>query len=172
MAEDLARRDPLTGLGNRLNLEETLAVEVARARRQGTPLSLIIGDLDEFKEVNDRLGHGVGDDCLRQVASALVEASRTEDQCFRWGGDEFVVVLPATAEAEAAEVRRRVCAAASEVCAAPGERRVRLTCGTAELQPDDDVEDLLAKADDVLLAAKRWLREADDGSQDGAFAGA
>lgn len=154
-AHQLARRDALTGLGNRLRLEETLEVEVARARRQDTPLSLIIGDLDGFKAINDASGHTGGDECLRRVAAAVGEASRTEDQCFRWGGDEFVVVLPDTSESEAAEVRRRVCTAASEACTAPNGGEVRLTCGTAELSPGGDAKSLLAAADDVLFRFKR-----------------
>lgn len=154
-AHQLARRDALTGLGNRLRLEETLEVEVARARRQNSPLSLIIGDLDDFKAINDVSGHTGGDECLRRVAAAVGEASRTEDQCFRWGGDEFVVVLPDTSESEAAEVRRRVCTAASKACTAPDGGMVRLTCGTAQLEPDGDAQSLLAAADDVLFRFKR-----------------
>jgi diguanylate cyclase (GGDEF)-like protein len=152
-AHRFARRDALTGLGNRLHLEETLEVEVARARRQRTPLSLIIGDLDGFKAVNDALGHSGGDECLRRVAAAIAEASRTEDQCFRWGGDEFVVVLPNTGASEAVEVRRRVCSAASGAWTSDG-RSVRLTCGTAELGPYDTVRSLLSAADEVLFRFK------------------
>lgn len=152
-AHQLARRDALTGLGNRLRLEETLEVEVARARRQGSALSLIIGDLDGFKAINDAVGHAGGDECLRRVA--VVEASRTENQCFRWGGDEFVVVLPDTSAEEAAEVRRRVCTAASGSCTSPSGRYVRLTCGTVELRPEDTVRSLLAAADEVLFRFKR-----------------
>ncbi len=154
-AHQLARRDSLTGLGNRLGLEETLEVEVARARRQKSHLSLIVGDIDGFKAVNDAFGHAGGDDCLRSVAAALEDASRTEDQCFRWAGDEFVVVLPETAAREAAEVRRRVCTAASGVCASLTGEGLRLTCGTAELGPDDSVQSLLAAADQMLLEFKR-----------------
>ena len=157
-AEELARRDSLTGLGNRLALEEALAVEVARSRRQQRPLSLLVGDLDDFKEVNERLGHSGGDDCLRRVAVAISEVSRTEDQCFRWGGDEFVVILPDTDAASATEVRRRVCSAASEACPAPVAGAVRLTCGTAQLAPGDAVEDLLVKADEVVLDFKHRSR--------------
>ncbi len=154
-AHQLARRDALTGLGNRLRLEETLEIEVARARRQNSPLSLIIGDLDGFKAINDAAGHSGGDECLRRVAAAMGEASRTEDQCFRWGGDEFVVVLPETSAPEAAEVRRRVCTAASEAFTSPDGGVVRLTCGTAELGPDGDARSLLAAADEVLFRFKR-----------------
>ncbi len=160
-AHQLARRDALTGLGNRLRLEETLEIEVARARRQNSPLSLIIGDLDGFKAINDASGHAGGDECLRRVAAAVGEASRTEDQCFRWGGDEFVVVLPETSASEAAEVRRRVCTAASEAYPRPDGGTVRLTCGTAELRPGDDVTSLLAAADEVLFRFKRRPRHVD-----------
>src|SRR5205085_5218010 len=92
-ARQLARVDPLTGLGNRRALDQALDPELARARRAKAPLSLLVGDLDGFKEINDRYGHVMGDDCLQQAATALRTAVRTPDLCFRWGGDEFTVLL-------------------------------------------------------------------------------
>jgi diguanylate cyclase (GGDEF)-like protein len=92
-ARQLARVDPLTGLGNRRAFDEALDAELARARRGKTSLSLLVGDLDGFKQINDRHGHVVGDDCLRDAAAALRAAVRTPDLCFRWGGDEFAVLL-------------------------------------------------------------------------------
>src|SRR5204862_6949646 len=94
-ANALARVDPLTGLGNRRAFEESMATEIARSRRHESPLSLLICDLDQFKKINDAYGHLAGDNCLRQVADALRNELRGADVCFRWGGDEFVVVLPA-----------------------------------------------------------------------------
>ena len=118
-------------------------------------LSLIVGDIDRFKAVNDAFGHADGGDRLGRVAPALGDASRTEDQCFRWGGDEFLVVLPETSAREVAEVRGRVCTAASGVCASPTGEGLRLTRGTAELGPQDSVQSLLAAADEMLLELKR-----------------
>src|SRR3954471_14273513 len=92
-ARQLPRVDALTGLGNRRAFDESLDAELARSRRGGTPLSLIVADLNGFKEINDRHGHVLGDECLRQAASALREAVRQPDHCFRWGGDEFSVLL-------------------------------------------------------------------------------
>src|SRR3954454_22308131 len=101
-ARQLARVDALTGLGNRRAFDESLDGELARSRRAGTPLSLIVADLNGFKEINDRHGHVLGDECLRQAGSALREAVRRPDLCFRWGGDEFSVVLT---DADAAVAR-------------------------------------------------------------------
>ncbi len=157
-ADELARRDPLTGLGNRRALEEALEVEVARAQREPHPLSLIIGDVDDFKAVNDTQGHGRGDECLREIAAALVSASRTADQCFRLGGDEFVIVLPNTLPEEVDEVRARVCDAASRACVIDENRALRLTCGDATWTPTMTAADLLAEADQVLFEFKHRSR--------------
>jgi hypothetical protein len=95
-AHELAREDALTGLGNRRALEEALAHESARAARTGETIGVLLVDVDRFKSINDRHGHAAGDACLRAVASALLGAVRAADSCFRWGGDEFIVLLPAT----------------------------------------------------------------------------
>ena len=91
-----ARTDPLTGLDNRLALDEILAAELHRARVGRQPLSVLVADLNDFKDINDRFGHLNGDACLREVAAALDAGKRGLDRCFRWGGDEFVMVLPDT----------------------------------------------------------------------------
>ena len=154
-AEELARRDGLTGLGNRLALEERLDAEIARARRSGGDLSLIIGDLDGFKRINDEVGHAGGDDCLRRVGQALQSEARGGDECFRWGGDEFVLLLPDTSGEDAERVADRISAAVAEAYTSPAGRTVSMTCGTAELGAGKDTSDLLGAADDVLFRMKR-----------------
>jgi diguanylate cyclase (GGDEF)-like protein len=112
----LARSDALTGLGNRRAFDEALAEEIARARRLGEPLSLLLTDVNDFKEINDRRGHVAGDDCLRALAGAFREETRLHDRCFRWGGDEFAAIL-SDSDGEAAELIaqrwRKRCASAA-----------------------------------------------------------
>lgn len=156
-ADQLARRDGLTGLGNRLALEERLEGEIARARRSGVPLSLIVGDLDAFKRLNDELGHAGGDECLKRVADALRERARTADACFRWGGDEFVVLLPDTAGADAKLVAEGVSDAVEGACTTSDGEPIRMTCGAAELRDGYTPADLLHAADQELIARKRQL---------------
>jgi len=94
--DDLVRKDPLTGLANRRNLDEQLKTMGGGARRQGQPLSVLIVDLDQFRRINETEGHAVGDGVLRAVARRVLDRLRTEDVVGRWAGEEFLVVLPAT----------------------------------------------------------------------------
>ncbi len=153
-AEMAARRDPLTGLGNRLAFEEAVDVEVARARRGQTPLSVIVGDLDNFKAVNDELGHLAGDELLRRAAEALRASARRSDECFRWGGDEFVVLLPSTRAEQARELCKRVREAVGGLDVSGRRERLEMTCASAELRANQTAEDLLATADEILTALK------------------
>jgi diguanylate cyclase (GGDEF)-like protein/PAS domain S-box-containing protein len=106
--EILSYRDGLTGVANRRMFDTIYEVEWAKARALGEPLSLIVADIDYFKQYNDHYGHMQGDQCLKRVAKALdVAASRTRDLCARLGGEEFVLVLPATGEASALNVAER-----------------------------------------------------------------
>lgn len=150
-AEALARRDPLTELGNRLAFQEAIVREVARARRSGRPLSLILGDLKNFKRVNDTLGHLGGDQCLKDAAEAIAKASRTSDECFRWGGDEFVVLL-ANADAEKAEqVGERIRRAVPDACKRVAGTELELTCAVTTMQEDQGPGELMAVADQMLI---------------------
>jgi diguanylate cyclase (GGDEF)-like protein len=153
-ANELARVDPLTGLGNRRGFEESMATEIARSRRHESPLSLLVCDLDQFKRINDAYGHLAGDNCLRQVADALGNELRGADVCFRWGGDEFVVLLPGTDEAAALGVLARIESAVAGSCARPDETPLRVTCGHAVLLEWMSADDLVAAADRTLLARK------------------
>ena len=164
-ARTQARVDPLTGLGNRRAFDETLARAIAGARRADRPFAIVIADLAGFKSVNDRFGHVEGDRCLRQVADALRETIRAPDACFRWGGDEFALVLPSTDRASADRVAARVSRAVESGVALPPGSPLRVRCGSAQFEEGMDAENLLNAADAALIAAKR------PGSGAGAAAG-
>ena len=153
-AERLARVDELTGLPNRRAFVEALDTEIARARRFGSELSLVLADLDRFKEVNDTHGHQAGDACLRDAATALQSVLRQYDACFRWGGDEFALLLPSTSVGDAEAVGLR----AAEVVAGhatPDGEPLSVTCSAASLRDGMEASDLLEAADAGLLERKR-----------------
>lgn len=158
VARRLARIDALTGLGNRRSFDEALTVEAARAAREGTPLAVGLVDVDNLKRVNDRFGHLEGDRCLREVARVMERSVRTTDRCFRWGGDEFVVVLPGSDRGSADDVLRRMAVHVREACESPDGREVHLTWGAAEIAPGTSAEDALAQADVALLERKTEKR--------------
>jgi diguanylate cyclase (GGDEF)-like protein len=153
VAERLARVDELTALPNRRAFVEGLTTEIARARRFSSPLSLVVADLDSFKQINDTFGHQAGDECLRAVAEVLRSTLRQYDTCFRWGGDEFALLLPETKADEAEVVCRRV-ATAVAACIAPNGEPLAITCAPAELADSMTPDDLLAVADAALLERK------------------
>ena len=153
-AERLARVDPLTGLGNKRALDESLAAVVAQCRRDGKPFSVLISDLDAFKPVNDAHGHHAGDEMLRAVARALTTAVRLPDPCFRFGGDEFVALLPGAALHEAREIAMRVSSTVALSCRTPDGRAQRISVGVSELAGHETGEDALARADAELYAVK------------------
>lgn len=155
----LSTHDPLTGLLNRNVLEERVGEEVIRARRYRRPLAVAMVDLDWFKRFNDTYGHAAGDAALRAVSDALRSAMRRTDIVARFGGEEFVLVLPETPGPDAAfkveQVRAQVEALRMDM---PGveEGRLTLSAGVATLDPDRDAGlEILQRADDLLLAAKR-----------------
>ena len=153
-ANALARIDALTGLGNRRAFDEALQRERDRAGRYGTPLSLILADLDDFKTINDQHGHPAGDEILRTVSAALASSTRSPDECFRWGGDEFAVVLPQTPRDEARRVASRMREAIPSAARTPDSAAVGISVGVAELAENQAVEELLRAADRDLLAEK------------------
>ena len=152
-----ARVDDLTGLCNRRAFEESLRVEVARQRRHGGTLSLLVLDLDGFKGVNDRLGHLAGDRALIGAAAALNSAVRLPDACFRWGGDEFAVLLTDSGRDVAEDVGRRAQAAVAERVSLDDGSAISLRFGAAQLRNGQTAGELVAAADAALLAAKRSL---------------
>ena len=131
--ERLATRDSLTGLANRRLFDESLQREVARAQRLGTPVSLLVFDVDHFKQVNDTYGHQTGDAVLREVADALVANTKNYDVAARYGGDEFVVLLPGCNRDDAIRVAERV---RHGIARAVGEAPVTISAGVATV-PDN-----------------------------------
>ena len=152
-ARQLADLDALTGLHNRRFFHETLAREVARAHRYSRQLGLIVFDLDDFKEINDRIGHLAGDSVLAEAAERIRAVVRSADIACRVGGDEFAVVLPESSLQDADQLYRRI---QNAVSARPvGEAgELFLSAGVAELQPEDDAVALFERADDALYRAK------------------
>jgi diguanylate cyclase (GGDEF)-like protein len=160
-ARRLARVDALTGLGNRRAFDEALDAELARSRRNESPVSLIVADLNGFKEINDRNGHVLGDDCLRAAARALRDAVRRPDLCFRWGGDEFAVLLT-DADAEIAQaLAERLEEAVAASCRRPDGEPLTITCGHAALDPAMSAADGVTRADAALLSLKAGERQPD-----------
>jgi diguanylate cyclase (GGDEF)-like protein len=155
--ERLATRDSLTGLANRRLFDESLQREVARAQRLAAPLSLLVLDVDHFKQVNDSYGHQIGDAVLREVADALVANTKSFDVAARYGGDEFVLLLPGCSLADAAGVADRV---RDGIARSVGEAPVTISVGLATM-PDNasDAERLMAAADAALYDAKRTGRD-------------
>ena len=151
-ASALARRDALTGQGNRRAFDEALDRVVVGTRRADR-LTLVIADLDDFKSINDTYGHLEGDRCLREVAAVIAKTVRPSDACFRWGGDEFAVIMPSTDTAEAEAAVQRIAAAVPAEVAPPGEEPVSLRYGIAEVQPGMNGQDLVGAADLALMSA-------------------
>ncbi|UTI64022.1 GAF domain-containing protein [Paraconexibacter antarcticus] len=153
-----ARTDGLTGCLNQSALRELLRDEVARSERTGVPVSIILLDLDEFKEVNERAGHLTGDEVLRRVGDALRASVRPYDAVARYGGDEFVIICPGADEPAALEVAHRALdRVEAGVRSLTGTRGTAATAGVAQLRPGQPVLGLLDDADRALLYGKQEL---------------
>ena len=152
-ARQLADLDALTGLHNRRYFHETLAREVSRAQRYNRSLALIVFDLDDFKAINDRIGHLSGDGVLAEAAERVREVVRSADIACRVGGDEFAVILPESTLADADQLYRRIHQSVSSRPISQ-EGRLFLSAGVTDLRPEDDAVAFFERADDALYRAK------------------
>jgi len=148
----LALSDALTGLANRRGGELAIQREIARARREATPLSFVLIDVDDFKRWNDEYGHDAGDDILCQVARLVGRAVRGSDLAVRWGGEEFLLVLPNVTAEGARVVAERIRAEAE--LSSFDRRPVTMSAGVAELEPGENVVSVMDRADAKLSYAK------------------
>jgi diguanylate cyclase (GGDEF)-like protein len=154
--EELAELDELTGSFNRRCIMRMLDDEIARAQRINAPCSIALIDLDWFKRVNDAYGHPTGDEVLRTFAITVFANIRTIDKFGRYGGEEFLLVLPDTPDDEAARTLDRLRAIVADLdwsAFSPG-MRVTISAGVAALKPDETADAFLARADSALYAAK------------------
>lgn len=149
----LAERDALTRVANRYRLEKGLLEECDRAQRFRLPLSLIAMDIDDFKTINDRHGHAVGDATLVQVVECLEACLRQDDLLARWGGDEFMVIVPKSTLEIARALAQRMRHELGKLTAV-GDFKVTLSFGVVERFNDESPADLMARADQALYRSK------------------
>lgn len=156
-ASEMMRNDPLTGALNRKGMDEALAAEVARAHRHDSKLCLALLDIDNFKKLNDSLGHAAGDAALVHLARVVQEVIRPEDTLARYGGEEFVVLLPDTALDDAVTALTRVQRELTKRFFLHNNDRILITfsCGVAELGDAEDAAAALQRADGAMYLAKR-----------------
>src|SRR5215210_4196298 len=160
VAQERAMTDALTGLLNRYGLQHILVREMAETRRYNRPLSCLMIDIDHFKTVNDMQGHLAGDTALQQVTSVLTENVRGSDVVFRYGGEEFLVLLPETDLKGSISLAEKIRSAAHSRSFGDGERIFSLTlsAGVATLWDNESGNDMIARADMALYQAKEQGR--------------
>jgi diguanylate cyclase (GGDEF)-like protein/PAS domain S-box-containing protein len=152
--ERLSITDKLTGLNNRLKLDQVLRYELSQFQRYGTSFSVILMDLDDFKKVNDTYGHITGDKVLIKLADILRENVRDSDTCGRWGGEEFLIIVPKANEEEAAHVAEKLRRNIEEEKFSI-EKPVTASVGVACIEADSSITKLLSNADKALYKAKK-----------------
>lgn len=156
-----AFRDPLTGAGNRVALTKTLSREIELAKRHNQSLSLLMLDLDYFKQINDEFGHSTGDKVLKGTVKCIGNCIRQTDMCFRYGGEEFLVMLSNASQSGALRIaeRIRMSIAALMFQHPKGNVHITVSAGCATLRPEDNMDSLLQRADDALYEAKSAGRD-------------
>ncbi|KJZ41977.1 GGDEF domain-containing protein [Pseudomonas fluorescens] len=156
-ATQSALRDPLTDTGNRIAMDQTLHREIEMSRRHLQPLSLLMLDIDHFKHINDTHGHSAGDDVLKAVAASIKNQLRNVDMVFRFGGEEFLILLSNTSREAAAMVgeRLRFAVQAEDYLADSHSIELTVSLGCSTLLPGESAESLLRRADSALYVAKR-----------------
>ena len=156
-ATQSALRDPLTDTGNRIAMDQTLEREIEMSRRHSQPLSLLMLDIDHFKQINDTYGHTAGDEVLKAVAASIKNQLRNVDMVFRFGGEEFLILLSNTSREAAAMVgeRLRFAAQAQDYVAEGKMIELTVSIGCSTLLAGESAESLLRRADSALYVAKR-----------------
>lgn len=151
-----ALQDPLTGVGNRVALETTLSREIGLAQRHQQPLSLLVIDIDHFKSVNDNFGHAAGDCVLKDIAAQLNLCCRDTDAIYRFGGEEFVIILNKTNLEGAITIAERLRARIEESSTTFGDNAIHVTisAGVAMLRDEDTMNTIFDRADRALYEAK------------------
>jgi diguanylate cyclase (GGDEF)-like protein len=174
----MSMKDGLTGIANRRSFDERIAVELRRGLRSQAPLSLLMMDIDHFKQYNDQLGHFQGDDCIKAVAATLAGVvSRSSDLVARYGGEEFAILLPETDAEQAAQVAEHcmqaIAALAMPHAGSPAGGVISLSIGVCTLVVTQSTSPmtLITRADQALYQAKRdgrhrWVRYADERDED------
>lgn len=154
--KDASTKDALTGIGNRRMLMDRLKAEAARAERMDRPLALAVLDVDRFKAVNDAWGHETGDRALVEIARAIAHGVREYDVCGRWGGEEFMIIMPEIDVAGAAQVAERVRLAIAALQVAGGDQALTLSVsvGVAAWRAGENISDTIRRADGAMFAAK------------------
>ena len=152
--KELLKVDELTGLSNRRHFMDYLNKMVSLSKRRSQSLSLLMADVDNFKNINDTYGHHMGDEFLKAVGEVLKENTREEDLSARMGGDEFVILLPQTSLKEALNIAERIKESVEGISILSKDNINTLSIGAAVLNNDDNSESLLKKADDSLYKAK------------------
>ncbi|HSR50893.1 MAG TPA: diguanylate cyclase [Acidobacteriota bacterium] len=159
----MALHDPLTGLFNRGAILDKLNSELSRARRSSEPVALILGDIDHFKQINDNHGHPAGDEVLRRISARLRESSRSYDSVGRYGGEEFLVVVPGCGPQDAIKQARRLHRTIRDEPVKCQEHRLPVTMSMGltvyDGASEPDIEQLVHDADDALYRAKRRGRD-------------
>src|SRR5690554_2738530 len=147
-----AYKDPLTGAGNRAAMERTLLREIELSKRTTNPLTILMLDLDHFKAINDQYGHTIGDKVLKDVVTQIHQATRQTDLCFRYGGEEFLILLSNThadsARIIAERIRKKI--EILKLITSAGTVQVTASIGCATLKADDNIEQLIGRADQLL----------------------
>lgn len=155
-----AQQDPLTKLANRRLLMARLGEEVERCRRGATPFTLVMLDVDHFKRINDDFGHEMGDTALCMMAETIVQQLRGYDLCARWGGEEFLLLLPQTELERGIHIVERVMEAVRELRLTSRETvRLSISAGLAQYQLNENVDLTINRADSALIYAKKNGRD-------------
>jgi diguanylate cyclase (GGDEF)-like protein len=157
----LATTDPLTGLHNRRSMTDLAAYEIVQRKRHGEPLSVVLADIDHFKQINDRHGHEVGDAVLAAISLALREAVREQDSIGRWGGEEFLILMPQASLAQASMVAERLREQVQQMAFTPNGKplQITMTMGVSEHQSDELLDQLIRRADEALYRGKAQGRD-------------